>query len=242
MKLDYKNLIYNNYHSYHTKILYGQTNLDTIKKQFKYWQYFFYDFLPKNKSAKILDVGCGYGGFVYWLHEQGYPNTKGIDISTEMIELSKSLNIQNTFKDNMFDHLKINKNRYDLIFCRDVLEHLPKAEVVEILSLFYDAIKSDGSIIIQVPNGFGSTTGKIFYSDFTHETLFSASALNQITQVVGFKSLYIKEVTPVPHGFVSTIRYILWKLLKLKFQFYQLIENGYSNGFFSQNIIAKFEK
>lgn len=242
MKSDYKNLIYNNYHTFHTKKLYGKTNPDSIRKQFKYWQYFFSDFLPKNKFIKILDVGCGDGGFVLWLQEKGYSNTIGIDISTEMINLSKSMNIKSTFQDNMFDHLRINKNKYDLIFCRDVLEHLPKEEVVEILRLFNESLKASGDVIIQVPNGYSPNYGKIFYSDFTHETLFSESALNQITQVAGFNSLYIKEVTPVPHGFLSSIRFLLWKILKLKFQFYQLIENGYSRGFFSQNIIAKIQK
>jgi 2-polyprenyl-3-methyl-5-hydroxy-6-metoxy-1,4-benzoquinol methylase len=242
MQPDYKNIIYNNYHSFHTKKLYGTVTLGSIERQFKFWKYYFSEFLPIDKTAKILDAGCGNGGFVHWLIELGFLNSSGIDISKEMIDLGQSLNIKNIFKDDIFNHLRSNKNKYDIIFCRDVIEHFNKTDVVEIFILFYDSLKSGGKFIIQVPNGYSPSFGKIFYSDFTHEILFSESVLNQLTQSTGYKSLYVKEINPVPHGFISTTRFILWKLLKIKYQFYQLIENGYSRGFFSQNIIAEMRK
>jgi len=42
--------------------------------------------LPEDKKAKIIDLGCGNGGFVYWLQQIGYQNAEGIDISAEQIE------------------------------------------------------------------------------------------------------------------------------------------------------------
>lgn len=242
MQPDYKNIIYNNYHSYHTKKLYGSVTIESIRRQYKFWKYYFSEFLAKDKTIKILDAGCGNGGFVHWLTELGYLNTEGVDISKEMIEISKSLHIANTKQVDIFNHLRNNRDKYNIIFCRDVLEHLTKSEVFEMFKLFYSSLKTDGKIIIQVPNGFSPNYGKIFFSDFTHETLFSESALNQLALATGFKSINVKEVNPVPHGIVSTIRFVLWKFLKVKFRVYQLIENGYSHGFFSQNIIAEIRK
>jgi 2-polyprenyl-3-methyl-5-hydroxy-6-metoxy-1,4-benzoquinol methylase len=242
MQNEYKKIIYEKYYSYHTKNLYGNITLESIRQQFKFWQYYFSEFLPKDNKLKILDAGCGNGGFTMWLTELGYFDTVGIDVSKEMIDISKSLNIKNTFQDDIFQHLRSNKNKYDIIFCRDVLEHLNKTEILEIFSLFFESLTPEGKVIIQVPNGYSQNYGKIFYSDFTHETLFSESVLNQLTQIVGFNSLYVKEINPVPHGFISVIRFILWKLLKIKYQIYQLIENGYAHGFFSQNIIAEMKK
>lgn len=242
MKQNYKNIIYENYHSFHTKKLYGDVSIDTIKKQAQFWKYYFKEYLPKDNKANILDAGCGNGGFVCWLMEIGYINTTGIDLSKEMIELGKSLNIKNIEQADIFEHLKINKESYDIIFCRDVLEHFTKNEIIEIFSLFNASLKPNGKIIIQVPNGYSPNYGKIFYSDFTHETLFSESLLNQVAYATGFTVVNVKEVKPVPHGFISIVRSILWKLLRMKFQYYQLIENGYSKGFFSQNIIAEIRK
>lgn len=67
MKRDHKNKIYDKYHSIHTKKLYGEISIEKIQKQFKFWKYYFSEFLPADKNVKILDAGCGNGGFVYWL-------------------------------------------------------------------------------------------------------------------------------------------------------------------------------
>lgn len=242
MKQDYKNLIYENYHSIHTKKLYGDISLETIRSQFKFWKYYFIKYLPLDKNVKILDAGCGNGGFVYWLTQMGYTNSIGIDISKELIDLGISLNIKNIEQVDLFEHLKKNEDTYDIIFCRDVLEHFTKNEIIEIFSLFNSSLKSTGKVIIQVPNGYSPSFGRIFYGDFTHETLFSETLLNQIIKATGYKLIKIKEVNPVPHSFVSSIRFVLWKLLRMKFQFYQMIENGYAKGFFTQNIIAEIKK
>jgi len=242
MQNNFKDIIYNNYYSYHTKELYGVVTINSIKEQFSAWEYYFSEFLPKDKSSKILDAGCGNGGFIYWINELGYSNANGIDISKEMIDLGKSLKINNISQTDIYEHLQNNKYNFDVIFCRDVLEHLAKPEVFEMFKLFNDSLKVGGKIIVQVPNGFSPNYSKIFYSDFTHETLFSEAVLNQIIQSTGFKSLYVKEVTPVPNGIKSSVRFLLWISIKQWFKLIQLIETGSSKGFYSQNIIACITK
>lgn len=242
MQQDYKKNIYSNYHRVHTKHLYGNVTINSIRKQFAPWKYYFSEFLPKNKSADILDAGCGNGGFVFWLGELGYSKSSGVDISKEMIDLGQSLNIKNIFETDLFEHLKINKNSYDIIFCRDVLEHLTKSEVFEMFKLFFDSLKPVGKLIVQVPNGYSPNYSKIFYGDFTHETLFSEAILGQIALSTGYKSLSLKEITPVPKGIKSSVRFVLWILLRQWYKFIHLIETGNSKGFYSQNIIAFIAK
>jgi len=238
MAENYKDIIYNNYHSIHTRQLYGNTTLESIRKQFPVMKYYYSEFLPKGKSLKILDAGCGNGSFVFWLNEFGYTQVSGIDISKEMVDLGKSLDIKNIFQGDLFEHLKNNKNNYDFIFCRDVLEHFTKPKVFEMFNLFYNSLKTGGNLVVQVPNGCSPNFGKIFFRDLTHETLFSDAVLNQLKQSIGFNSIYIKEITPVPRGIFSGIRFALWFLLKRCYMIIQLIENGNSKGFYSQNIIA----
>lgn len=242
MQKDYKKMIYDNYHSYHTKQLYGSITIDSIRKQFPAWKYYFYEFLPDNKSAIILDAGCGYGGFVFWLQELDYKDTAGIDLSKELITIGKSIGIKNIIQRDIFEQLKQNENKYDVIICRDVLEHLTKDQVFEIFGLFFHALKPTGKLILQVPNGFSLNHSKIFYSDVTHETLFSEAILNQIALATGFNNLVIKEVTPAPKGINSFGRYYLWKIIRFLYKLLQLIETGSSNGLYSQNIIACLSK
>ncbi|OQY75517.1 MAG: hypothetical protein B6D44_01225 [Ignavibacteriales bacterium UTCHB2] len=242
MQEDYKKKIYNNYHSYHTKQLYGSITIDSIRKQSAAWKYYFSEFLPDNKDAIILDAGCGYGGFVFWLQELGYKDSTGVDLSQELISIGKSVGIKNILRRDIFEQLKENENKYDLIICRDVLEHLTKDQVFEIFGLFFNSLKLSGKLILQVPNGFSPNYSKIFYGDVTHETLFSEAILNQISLATGFKNLSIKEVTPVPKGIISLGRYFMWTIIKNYYRLIQLIETGSSRGFYSQNIIASMRK
>jgi len=58
----------------------GQMSLDTQARQFRQrWQVF----LPREKGAPVLDLGCGCGEFLYFLHREGYTNLHGVDVSPQ---------------------------------------------------------------------------------------------------------------------------------------------------------------
>lgn len=66
-----------------------------------------------DKSASILDIGCGYGRVLSALYQRGYVNSIGVDISSKMLERGKKkfphLNLTHTkgmpfdFSDHFFD-------------------------------------------------------------------------------------------------------------------------------------------
>ncbi|MGH7987605.1 MAG: class I SAM-dependent methyltransferase [Candidatus Binataceae bacterium] len=47
--------------------------------------------LPKVRGRRILDLGCGFGWFCRWAHEQGAAEVLGIDISAKMLAQAKVL-------------------------------------------------------------------------------------------------------------------------------------------------------
>lgn len=239
---DYKTSIYKNYYKLHTKNLYGDASLDKIEKQFKPWQYYFGEYLPKDKEVFILDAGCGYGGFVHWLNKIGYKNSSGVDIRQELNSISQKLNISNVTCEDIFSFLEKDKERYDIIFARDLFEHFTKDKIYELGFLVYHSLKKEGVLIIQVPNGQSPMVGKIFHSDFTHETLFTHISIRQIFSTVGFAGFLVKEVTPVPKSLISFVRFLLWKLQRNILKLFQMIETGDASGYFSQNIIAVIKK
>ncbi len=71
--------LYNQYVSTHTSQLYGEATIDGIERQFPVWKWHYGRFLPQDKSANILDTGCGSGGFLYFLRSLGCVNSTGID-------------------------------------------------------------------------------------------------------------------------------------------------------------------
>jgi 2-polyprenyl-3-methyl-5-hydroxy-6-metoxy-1,4-benzoquinol methylase len=240
--MNYREKLYSTYVSSHTKPLYGEAILEGIKKQYPVWKRYFKRFLPDDKDAKILDIGCGNGGFVYYLKNLGYRNSSGIDISLEQVEAAKKLGIKDVECADAMSFLKDKKELYDLIVARDLLEHFTKDEIMDVLSLTFNSLKLGGPAVIQAPNAQNLFSGILRYGDFTHEIAFTKDSLNQILRAAGFNEVAFYPTGPVPKGIRSAIRFVLWKMIEKVFRFYMLIEAGSSEGIFTQNIIAVAKK
>lgn len=240
--MNYRDKLYSNYVSGHTSCLYGEATLEGIKKQFPVWKKYFGRFLPENKDVKILDIGCGNGGFVYFLRNLDFENAQGVDISKEQVELAHKLGIKNVTQYDVKEFLSGQVGAYDVIFARDLIEHFTKDEIIELLETVYKALKTDGLFVVQAPNGEALFSGRLRYGDFTHEMVFTRSSLNQILKATGFIDTEFYPTGPVPKGLKSSVRYILWKGIETLLRLYMTIETGSLSGIFTQNIIAIAKK
>src|SRR5207253_5187599 len=90
-------------------------------------------FLPASLASSMLDIGCGPGRLVWFLQNEGYRDVRGIDISVEQVQVARSLGIANVICGEARDYLLEHTGEFDLILAFDVLEHLTKAEVVQML-------------------------------------------------------------------------------------------------------------
>lgn len=242
VKVDYKKRLYDCYISSHTSRLHGEATLSSIKRQFPVWKSYYGRFLPEDAASKILDLGCGYGGVVWWLQQLGYKDAHGIDISGEQIEKAAGLGIRNVEHGDIADSLKDTREFYDVIMARDVLEHFDKCEILTILDLIFLALKKDGLLILKVPNGESPFGGRYRYGDFTHEIAFTRASLSQILRAIGFTDVVFRPEGPVPKDFFSFIRFILWKIIETILRSYLLAETGCGSGIFTQNVIAVARK
>jgi 2-polyprenyl-3-methyl-5-hydroxy-6-metoxy-1,4-benzoquinol methylase len=240
--MSYRDKLYSNYVSSHTSHLYGEATIEGIKRQFPVWKRYFGRFLPDNRDARILDIGCGNGGFVYFLQTLGFKNTQGIDISKEQVEWAHKLGISNVTHSGVIEFLSGQVEAYDVIFARDLIEHFTKDESLEILETLNKALKFDGLFVVQAPNGEALFSGRMRYGDFTHEMVFTRGSLNQILTTTGFKDTEFYPTGPVSKGIKSTVRYILWKGIETVLRLYMAIEAGSFSGIFTQNIIARAKK
>ena len=238
----YKKRFYASYVSALNSHLYGEINVSDIERQYPAWKSQFGRFLPSNTGAFIVDLGCGNGGLVSWLHSQGFINAGGVDVSKEQIELGKRLRIRHLVCRDIFDFLKKQPESFDTIFIRDVLGHFSKPEVLEILELIYTSLRPGGRIVVKTPNAESPLSGRLRYGDFTHDVSFTSSSLRQVLKVCGFQKTKVFRVPPAVHGFVSFTRNILWVCIEFFIKLYRLIEAGSGEGIFTQNIIAVGEK
>lgn len=238
----YKQIIYNNYISTHNKNLYGENSLDRIRAYAPVLNYYYCRHLPKDKQARILDVGCGDGNFVYHLQQEGYKNASGIDVSPEQIEKGRAMGISNLHCGDLIPFLQNSSEQYDAVIAKDVIEHFTKDEVFEILMAVSKVLKPNGIFIMQVPNGQGFYYTSIFYGDYTHEMAYTESSIRQVMLNTGFSGVSCYPTGPVPHGLVASIRFVLWKLFVWRLKFWKMVETGNRAGIFTQNIIAVARK
>ena len=77
----------------------------------------------KDKTLRIIDVGCGTGLVGVELEKGGFSNFDGIDISQEMIDIAKQRGYSNLFIGSLNDSLPCENNEYDAALCVGVFTH-----------------------------------------------------------------------------------------------------------------------
>jgi 2-polyprenyl-3-methyl-5-hydroxy-6-metoxy-1,4-benzoquinol methylase len=60
-----------------------------VKKMISFYKNEILQHFPKNINANVLEIGCGMGFLLLTLQEEGYKNTKGIDIDKGQIQSAK---------------------------------------------------------------------------------------------------------------------------------------------------------
>lgn len=147
--------------------------------------------LPSDKQAKILDIGCGPGHFLYYLKREGYSNFWGIDVSSYIVDFVKKNASERVEQADIFQFLKNSKDEYDIIIGNDLIEHIPKERILDLLTLIHSALKPGGRVILKTPN-MGSPFALLArYLDFTHSIGFTEHSLAEVLTVANFQQAAI---------------------------------------------------
>jgi len=191
------------------------------------YNWYFRNWLPADKEARIVDLACGAGSLLHFFRARGYSNVAGVDISPEQVALSRQVT-GNVTQDNVLHFLQGRAGEFDLITAIDLVEHFQKEEVLAFLDGCHSALRPGGRLILQTPNSETPWAGSIRYGDFTHEVGFQSSSLGRLMGLTGFVNVAGREQGPVPKGYsaASTLRYILWRAIRLSHQFHNVVETG----------------
>src|SRR5438128_5391544 len=73
LETNYRRHLYDHYLSTHFGGIH-HPSAASLERERRVWRDYFGPLLPANKAARIADLGCGYGSFLYFLHEEGYRN------------------------------------------------------------------------------------------------------------------------------------------------------------------------
>jgi 2-polyprenyl-3-methyl-5-hydroxy-6-metoxy-1,4-benzoquinol methylase len=229
---------YDNYISTHWKSIHP----DAAKEFDVYYNYFKCNFLahlPGDRKARILDVGCGMGHFLYFLQKEGYENFTGIDRSPENVKFCVEHGLHAEQHD-VFEYLGEGKV-FDAMVMNDFLEHFTKDEAVHIVELAYKCLAQGGILILKVPNAANPIVGSSSrYIDLTHESSFTEESLSQLLKICGLHDIKIYP----PNIYLYTynpLNYLAKVVAWLSFKLYRLLFILYgrkSTKIFTKDLIA----
>lgn len=182
--------IYDQYHSYFLKS--NAPTKEAFKSVSESYAFFYKKFLPKNKKAKILDLGCGMGHFLNFLKDEGYTDFWGIDISKGQIDFVKENITKNVEVADAFEFLKRERPYlFQVIVINDVIEHIPKKDLLDFLRLIFSSLENGGKIFVKTDNMSNPFGLRGRYMSITHEVCFTEHSLKMVLEVSGFKDVYL---------------------------------------------------
>ncbi len=189
----------------------------------------------KGKNATYLDIGPGQGEVLILWKKMGFKNINSVDISSGVYEHIKKLGFNCILVDNTEAYLKNNKEKFDFIMLNDVIEHIPKNELVSFMQNVYLSLKINGRVIIKVPNAQSPHFSIGRYDDLTHVQSFTEKSLYQLLKVAKFKKVNIYPEKFIVRNFKDS----LVKYFTMPIYFWWIRKIRGASGHFSPKILTQ---
>lgn len=147
-----------------------------------------------NKSADILEVGFGNGGFLGCARELGHRVT-GVELNVVLRDRAIASGFRAVERLDEFPSAV-----FDAIVAMDVLEHVPDGHSVELIASMRRVLRPGGLIFLRFPNGDSPFGRALQYGDMTHVSVVGTIKIRYIAQCAGLEVLSIENETSVVKG------------------------------------------
>jgi len=170
------------------------------KTKIEWMRHNFLQFFP-GKEKTYLDIGPGQGDTLLFWKELGYEKIQSVDIAEDVCAHIQKLGFKCNLVSDPADFLNKNKERFDFIMLSDVVEHIPKDNLVEFMQAVYGSLKEGGMVVIKVPNAQSPHFAVGRYGDLTHIQSFTELSLTQLLKLAGFNNFkFYAENIPIGNG------------------------------------------
>ncbi|MDO9565591.1 MAG: class I SAM-dependent methyltransferase [Candidatus Desulfaltia sp.] len=186
---------------------YGKYRKGSIKKDI-------FEFLVPNrikkikkfkKGGRILDVGCGQGGFLNTMLKDGW-EIYGVELSKDACDFARETYGLNEINNCDLLSLDFPDNFFDVITLWHVLEHLGNPK--DTLKMIYKILKEDGLLLVESPN-FCSIQSRFFKDKWfsldlpRHLYQFSPKILKMYLKETNFKIIKRDYIVNPRINFIS---------------------------------------
>ena len=192
------------------------------------------------RPPRILDIGCGNGSITFPLASLGYPIT-GIDVSNASISHAAG---KCPFRNARFLAHDLSQSplpeRYDLIICSEVLEHL--SDPSPLVKGMTGALEPGGIAVVTVPNGYGlrEVMGRLEHGMRGSRLLTPAADL--FRRLLGMKSAREKCLMHTSNPEQDHVQKFTPRQFTLLLSSHGLAVEGWVNSFWLLSLFGKANK
>lgn len=106
----------------------------------------------KDQNIKIIDAGCGTGGLINFMKNQGYNNIDGFDVSDIAVQICNKRNIA-AYKGDLREISKYYMDNYaDVVISNDTFYFLDTEDQRKLTDKISNLLKNDGLLITNIPS------------------------------------------------------------------------------------------
>ncbi len=146
-----------------------------------------------SEERPVLDLGCGRGEWLELLQES-HLTAHGVDLNQLMVQLCTEQQLRVTAGDALEYVTHSPPESLGAITAFHLIEHLPFAQLMELVQQSWRALRPGGLLIFETPNPANIQVGAhYFYRDYTHRRPLPADSTEFLVANAGFR-----EVTVLP--------------------------------------------
>jgi len=170
------------------------------------------------KSKKALDIGIGRGEMLTCMKNWGM-DYEGVDISPSTVNFCQKLGLNCVTTSDTAAWLQERTAVYDIITALDVIEHIPREDLIAFLQTVNTSLKPNGKAVFQVPN-LQSPEGYLHhFNDITHASGFVEHSLHQVLLAADFKNIkyfgFEELIENTPRTLIrKVLRWFYWRLIR----------------------------
>lgn len=150
--------------------------------------------MPKLEGKRALDIGCGAGEFLDFLHQQNIA-ALGIDLDAEEVVRAQSRGLD-AIQADAVEFLQSCDEQFSAISLFQVIEHVPPAQVRPLLAACIAALAPGGVLLVETINLRHPNALNGFYTDPTHQVPLSDNYLSMLAQWYGLERVELLYTLP----------------------------------------------
>lgn len=179
----------------------------------------FLTFTGAEPTMSVLDIGCGAGVFLQYLHHRGFRDVVAVDYDENMRDALANIEqagfaVESMEAEAFIDRVK-GQRRFDRIVLFDILEHMELDQCVSLLGKLHGILNSGGKILIRVPNVTSPWGLRMQFDTFDHVTIFSPGRIQELATLSGYTVTALKGEISGKRRKIIFQRCLHWMLARL---------------------------